>query len=181
MFGICFVTLSNILEAAVIHFGYTIVDSPEEEIHNESEPVASLEVTAKPIADSDNPQEPTPSTPAIDPKHRKFAKGDTVVITEAGNTHRGEIGKVIFASFGSQEDEYRIALDRESHSVREVTIKIPKPCRLTYLMELLQSWGLAQDIDYADFAFAVSSPGLGKLTIPAQIRCRNPTLYYPPQ
>ena len=119
---------------AAIHFGLIDPDSPEEEIQEESEPVASLEAAAKPIADSANSQEPTPPTSAIGPKHRKFAKGDTVVIAEAGNTYRGEVGKIIFASFGSQEDEYRIALDRELNSVREVTIKIPKPCRLTYLM-----------------------------------------------
>jgi hypothetical protein len=119
---------------AAIHYGLIDPDSPEEEIQDESEPVASLEVVAKPIADSDNPQEPTPPTPAIGPKHRKFAKGNTVVIAEAGNIHKGETGKITFASFGSQEDEYRISLDNESHSVREVTIKIPKPCGLTYLV-----------------------------------------------
>jgi len=119
---------------AAIHYGLIDPDSPEEEIQDESEPVASLEVVAKPIADGDNPQEPTPPTPAIGPKHRKFAKGNTVVIAETGNIHKGETGKIIFTSYGSQEDEYRIALEKESHSVREVTIKIPKPCGLTYLV-----------------------------------------------
>src|SRR4028118_232363 len=119
---------------AAIHFGLIDPDSPEEEIEDELEPVASLEVATKPIADSDNPQEPTPSTSLIGPIYRKFAKGNTVVIAEAGNIHKGEKGKITFASFGSQEDEYRILLDKESHSVREVTIKIPKPCRLTYLI-----------------------------------------------
>ena len=119
---------------AAIHFGLIDPDSPEEEIEDELEPVASLEVATKPIADSDNPQEPTPSTPAIGPKHRKFAKGNTVVIAEAGKIHKGETGKIIFTRYGSQEDEYRIALDKESHSVREITIKIPKPCGLTYLI-----------------------------------------------
>jgi hypothetical protein len=124
---------------AAIHYGLIDPDSPEEEIQDESEPVASLEVVAKPIADSDNPQEPTPPTPAIGPKHRKFAKGNTVVIAEAGNIHKGETGKIIFTSYGSQEDEYRIALEKESHSVREVTIKIPKPCGLTYLVSSCRS------------------------------------------
>jgi len=124
---------------AAIHYGLIDPDSPEEEIQDESEPVASLEVVEKPIADSDNPQEPTPPTSLIGSKHRKFAKGNTVVIAEAGNIHKGETGKIIFTSFGSQEDEYRIALDRESHSVREVTIKIPKPCRLTYLVSSCSS------------------------------------------
>ena len=119
---------------AAIHYGLIDPDSPEEEIQDELEPVASLEVATKPIADTANSQEPTPPTSAIGPKHRKFAKGNTVVIAEAGNIHKGETGKVIFTSYGSQEDEYRIALDKESHSVREVTIKIPKPCGLTYLV-----------------------------------------------
>jgi hypothetical protein len=124
---------------AAIHYGLIDPDSPEEEIEHELEPVASLEVATKPIANSDNPQEPTPPTPAIGPKHRKFAKGNTVVIAEAGNIHKGETGKITFASFGSQEDEYRISLDKESHSVREVTIKIPKPCGLTYLVSSRRS------------------------------------------
>ena len=119
---------------AAIHYGLIDPDSPEEEIQHGSEQVASSQETEKLIADNNNPQEPTPLTPAIGPKHRKFAKGNTVVIAEAGNIHKGETGKVIFTKFGSQEDEYRIALDRESHSVQEVTIKIPKPCRLTYLV-----------------------------------------------
>jgi hypothetical protein len=117
-----------------IHYGLIDPDSPEEETQDESEPVASSEAVEKPSADSDNPQEPTPPSPAIGPKHRKFAKGNTVVIAEPGNIHKGEKGKVIFTSYGSQEDEYRIALDKESHSVRELTIKIPKPCGLTYLV-----------------------------------------------
>src|SRR4028118_1474691 len=124
---------------AAIHYGLIDPDSPEEKIQDESEPVVSSEVTPKPIADSDNPQEPTPPTPAIGPKHRKFAKGNTVVIAEVGNIHKGEKGKIIFTSYGSQEDEYRIALEKESHSVREVTIKIPKPCRLTYLVSSCSS------------------------------------------
>jgi hypothetical protein len=123
---------------AAIHFGLIDPNSPEPEIQDELEPVVFLEETEKPIADSDNPQEPTPPTPAIGPKHRKFAKGNTVVIAEPGNIHKGEKGKVIFTSYGSQEDEYRIALDKESHSVRELTIKIPKPCESTYLTSFSQ-------------------------------------------
>jgi hypothetical protein len=33
-------------------------------------------------------------------------------------------------------------------------------------------------LDYADLAFAVPSPGLGKVTIPDQIRREAQTLYY---
>jgi hypothetical protein len=121
---------------AAIHYGLIDPNSPEEEIQNESEPVASSEVTPKLIADSDNPQEPTPSTPAIGADHKQFAEGDRVVIAEVGSTHHGQTGKIIAASSGSKEDEYRIALDKESHFVRELTVKIPKGSKYTFLMKL---------------------------------------------
>jgi hypothetical protein len=121
---------------AAIHFGLIDPNSPGEEIQDDSEPVASLQVTAKPIADSDNPQEPAPPTPAISAKHKQFAEGDRVVIAEVGNTHHGQTGKIIAASSGSKEDKYRIALDKESHFVRELTIKIPKGSKYTFLMKL---------------------------------------------
>ena len=120
---------------AAIHYGLIDPNSPEEEIQDESEPVASLGETA-PIADSDNPQEPTLPTPAISSNHEQFAEGDRVVVVEAGNTHYGKTGKIIAARFGSKDDKYIIALDRKSHSVRELTIKIPKGCKLTYLTKL---------------------------------------------
>jgi hypothetical protein len=135
---------------AAIHFGLIDPNSPEEEIQNESEPVKSSEVTAEPItdsgnpqelspnliADSDNSQEPTPPTSAISSNHEQFAEGDRVVVAEVGNTHHGKTGKIIAARFGSKDDKYIIALDRKSPSVRELTIKIPKGCKLTYLMKL---------------------------------------------
>ena len=121
---------------AAIHFGLINLNSPEEEIQDESEPVASSEVTPRPIADNDNPQEPTPPTPAIGSNHEQFAEGDRVVVVEVGNTHHGRTGKIIAARFGSKDDKYIIALDRKSHSVRELTIKIPKECKHTYLTKL---------------------------------------------
>ena len=121
---------------AAIHYGLIDPDSPEEEIHDESEPVASSEVTAKPIADSGNPQEATPPTPAIGSNHEQFAEGDRVVVAEVGNSHYGKTGKIIAARSRSQDDKYIIALDRKSPSARELTIKIPKGCKLTYLTKL---------------------------------------------
>jgi hypothetical protein len=124
---------------AAIHFGLIDPNSAEEEIQNESEPVTALEVTPKQIADSDNPQEltpPTPSTPAIASNHEQFAEGDRVVVAEVGNSHYGKTGKIIAARFGSKDDKYIIALDRKSPSARELTIKIPKECKLTYLTKL---------------------------------------------
>jgi hypothetical protein len=135
---------------AAIHFGLIDPNSPEEEIQNESEPVKSSEVTAepitdsgnlqelspKPIADSDNSQEPTPATPVIGSNHEQFAEGDRVVVAEVGNSHYGKTGKIIAARSRSQDDKYIIALDRKSPSARELTIKIPKGCKLTYLTKL---------------------------------------------
>jgi hypothetical protein len=121
---------------AAIHYGLIDPDSPEEEIQDESEPVASSEVMPKPIADSENPQESTPPTPVIDSNHEQFAEGDRVVVAEVGNSHQGKTGKIIAARFGSKDDKYIIALDRKSPSAREVTIKIPKECKLIYLMKL---------------------------------------------
>ena len=121
---------------AAIHFGLIDPDSPDEEIQNESEPVASSEAMPKPISDSDNAQEPIPPTPAIGSNHEQFAKGDRVVVAEAGNAHYGKTGKIIAARFGPKDDKYIIALDRKSPSARELTIKIPKECKLTYLTKL---------------------------------------------
>jgi hypothetical protein len=121
---------------AAIHFGLIDPNSPEEEIQDESKPVEFSEETQKPIADSDNPQELTPPTPVIGAKHKEFAEGDRVVIAEVGNAHHGQTGKIMAASSGSKEDEYRIALDKESHFVRELTIKIPKGSKYTFLMKL---------------------------------------------
>jgi hypothetical protein len=121
---------------AAIHYGLIDLNSPEEKIQDESEPVAFSEETAKPIADHNNRQESTPPTRAIGAKHKQFAEGDRVVIAEAGNIHHGQTGKIIAVSSGSKEDKYRIALDKESHFVRELTIKIPKGSKYTFLMKL---------------------------------------------
>jgi hypothetical protein len=135
---------------AAIHFGLIDPNSPEEEIQDESEPVTAPEVTEKPISDngnpqaptpkpitdSDNPQEATPPTPAIGSNHEQFTEGDRVVIAEIGNTHHGKTGKIIAARSRSQDDKYIIALDRKSPSARELTIKIPKESKLTYLTKL---------------------------------------------
>jgi hypothetical protein len=135
---------------AAIHFGLIDPDSPDEEIQNESEPVTAPEVTEKPISDSSNPQAPTPKpiadsgnpqeatppTPAIASNHEQFAEGDRVVVAEVGNSHYGKTGKIIAARSRSQDDKYIIALDRKSPSARELTIKIPKESKLTYLRKL---------------------------------------------
>src|ERR671933_2765237 len=82
---------------AAIHYGLIDPNSPEEEIQNESEPVASLEVTEKPSIDSDTAQELTPPASAIDSNHEQFAEGDRVVVAEVGNAYHGRTGKIIAA------------------------------------------------------------------------------------
>jgi len=119
-----------------IHYRLIDPNSPEEEIQHELEPVASSEVAPKPIADSDSLQEPTLPTPAITSNHEQFAEGDRVVVAEVGNSHHGKTGKIIAARFGPNDDKYIIALDRKSPSARELTIKILKGCKLTYLTKL---------------------------------------------
>jgi hypothetical protein len=123
-------------EAAARHHGLIDPNSPTIEIQNESEPVAFSKETEKPSVDNDDPQEPTPPTSAIGSNHEQFAEGDRVVIAEVGNAHQGKTGKIIAARSRSQDDKYIIALDRKSPSAREVTIKIPKGCKLTYLTKL---------------------------------------------
>ena len=68
--------------------------------------------------------------------HEQFAEGDRVVVAEVGNSHYGKTGKIIAARSRSQDDKYIILLDRKSPSARELTIKIPKECRVTYLTKL---------------------------------------------
>src|SRR4028119_36041 len=121
---------------AAIHYGLIDPNSSEEEIQDESEPVASSEVTEKPRIERDDPHEQTHETYAIGANHKQFAEGDRVVIAEVGSTHHGQTGKIIAARSGSKEDEYRIALDKESHFVRELTVKIPKRSKYTFLMKL---------------------------------------------
>lgn len=123
-------------EEAANHFGYTIQNSPTVEIQIEVTPTASLEVAAEPIADKDTPQEQTFSAPAIGANHKCFAEGDRVVIAEIGNIHHGQTGKIVGVRSSSKEDGYKIALDNESHFTRELTVKIPKGCKFTYLMKL---------------------------------------------
>jgi hypothetical protein len=68
--------------------------------------------------------QPSPSTPATKRHHKQFKVGDRVQILDSGLHHKKD-GKVIAVFFGSTDDNYRIALDKESHLSREVTITVP--------------------------------------------------------
>jgi hypothetical protein len=76
-----------------------------------------------------------PSTPATRPHHKKFKVGKQVRIVNSG-LHHGKDGKVVDICFGSTENDYRIALDKESHSQKEVTVTVPHFQKFPILMKL---------------------------------------------
>ncbi len=56
-------------------------------------------------------------------------------IVECG-LHHGKDGEVVAVSFGSVENDYRIALDKESHLQREVIVTIMHSQKFPILMKL---------------------------------------------
>ena len=79
--------------------------------------------------------QPSPSTPAIKHHHKEFKVGDRVRILDSGLHHEKD-GQVVAASFGSVENDYVIALDKESHLSRQVIITIPHSQKFPILMKL---------------------------------------------
>jgi hypothetical protein len=65
-----------------------------------------------------NPPVSPAASPATKRHHKEFKVGDRVRILESGLHHEKD-GKVLAVSFGSSENDYRIALDKESHLSRE--------------------------------------------------------------
>jgi putative DNA primase/helicase len=82
-----------------------------------------------------NPPVSPAATPATKRHHKEFKVGDRVRIVERG-LHHGKDGKVVAVSFGSVENDYRIALDKESHMSREVTVTVPHSQKFPILMNL---------------------------------------------
>jgi hypothetical protein len=79
----------------------------------------------------------TPSTPAkVGAKHKKFKKGDRVVIAEIGSMHQGQHGEVVSVWYGSGETDYIVKLDKESRGSKQVRVTVPKGSKLTFLMKL---------------------------------------------
>jgi putative DNA primase/helicase len=74
-------------------------------------------------------------TPAIKNHHKEFKVGDRVRILDSG-LHHGQDGKVVAVFFGSTENNYRIALDKESHRSREVTVTVPYSQKFPILIKL---------------------------------------------
>src|SRR4028118_154423 len=79
--------------------------------------------------------QPSPSTPATKRHHKEFKVGDRVRILDSGLHHKKD-GKVVAVYFGNTENDYRIALDKESHLSREVTVTVPHSQKFPILMEL---------------------------------------------
>jgi putative DNA primase/helicase len=79
--------------------------------------------------------QPSRPTPATKRHHKEFEVGDRVRILDSG-LHHGQDGKVVAVFFGSTENNYRIALDKESHRSREVTVTVPHSQKFPILMKL---------------------------------------------
>jgi putative DNA primase/helicase len=79
--------------------------------------------------------QPSRPTPATKRHHKEFEVGDRVRILDSG-LHHGQDGKVVAVFFGSTENNYRIALDKESHRSREVTVTVPYSQKFPILMKL---------------------------------------------
>jgi hypothetical protein len=79
--------------------------------------------------------QPSRPTPAIKRHHKEFKVGDRVRILDSGLHHKKD-GKVVAASFGRVENDYVIALDKESHLCRQVTLTVPHSQKFPILMKL---------------------------------------------
>jgi len=75
------------------------------------------------------------ASPATKRHHKEFKVGDRVRIVERG-LHYGKDGKVVAVNFGSTENDYRIAFDKESHMSREVTVTVPHSQKFPILINL---------------------------------------------
>jgi ribosomal protein L21E len=81
-----------------------------------------------------SPVSPAPS-PATKRHHKEFKVGDRVRIVERG-LHHGKDGKVLAVYFGNTENHYKIALEKESHLQKEVTVRVPHFEKFPVLMSL---------------------------------------------
>jgi putative DNA primase/helicase len=81
-----------------------------------------------------SPVTPAPS-PATKRRHKEFKVGDRVRIVDRG-LHHGKDGKVLAVYFGNTENHYKIALDKESHLQKEVTVRVPHFEKFPVLMSL---------------------------------------------
>lgn len=98
---------------------------------------ASFVANTKPAQEDINPaqtQSP-PSTPATKRHHKEFKVGDRVRILDSC-LHHGQDGQVIHVRFSSVENDYVIALDKESHLCRQAIVTVPHSQKFPILMKL---------------------------------------------
>jgi putative DNA primase/helicase len=99
-------------------------------------PVKPLPSKAPSAAQSPAKASKTPAqSPATKHHHKEFKVGDRVRIVERG-LHHGKDGKVLVVYFGNTENRYKIALDKESHLQKEVTVRVPHSEKFPILMSL---------------------------------------------
>jgi putative DNA primase/helicase len=79
--------------------------------------------------------QPSRPTPATKRHHKEFEVGDRVRILDSG-LHHGQDGQVIHVGFGSAENDYVIALDKESHLCRQAVVTVPHSQKFPILMNL---------------------------------------------
>jgi hypothetical protein len=82
-----------------------------------------------------NPPVSPAASPATKRHHKEFKVGDRVRILDSG-LHHGQDGQVIHVGFGSVENDYVIALDKESHLCRQATVTVPHSQKFPILMKL---------------------------------------------
>jgi putative DNA primase/helicase len=80
-----------------------------------------------------NPPVSPAASPATKRHHKEFKVGDRVRILDSG-LHHGQGGQVIHVGFGSVENDYVIALDKESHLCRQAVVTIPHSQKFPILM-----------------------------------------------
>jgi hypothetical protein len=99
-------------------------------------PVKPLLSKAPSAAQSPAEAYKTPAqSPATKRYHKEFSVGDRVRILDKGLHHEKD-GEVLAASYGSTENDYRIALDKESHFSREVVVTVSHSQKFPILMKL---------------------------------------------
>jgi hypothetical protein len=98
---------------------------------------SALKITIQPLpskaASSANPAASAAASPSTKRHHKKFKVGDRVPIVDFGLHHQKD-GAVLAISLGSTENDYRIALDKESHHNKEVTVTVPHSQKFPILM-----------------------------------------------
>jgi putative DNA primase/helicase len=97
-------------------------------------PVESLPSKAPSAAQSPAKTSKTPAqSPATKRHHKEFKVGDRVRILDSG-LHHGQDGQVIHVGFGNVENDYVIALDKESHLCRQAVVTVPHSQKFPILM-----------------------------------------------